>query len=718
LEIARAVARQGSRPVAGEPLPVPEDLQQLLRARVADLPRAAGPVLLAVAAASRPTEELVVAAAGTGDRAVESLSAGERSGVIERANGRIRFSHPLLASTVYGAASPRELRTLHERLAALVGDPEERARHLALATRGADAAVAERLDDAARHSRARGAPDAAAELAELAAQLSPTDDPQARSRRNLEAAEHHFDAGDAGRAIALLEETIASSPPGPGRAETLYRLASMRWMNLERGVRAPLEQALSEVGDDPGLLAGINLDLAWVDIYRGRRSAAWEHAKQSLGFAERISDAGTRSDSLATFGMVEFLAGRDAEELMTKAIALQDEWMSEGSWTQGSVYTTPRSIYGLQLMWAGKLGDARAQFEHELAEYDRHAMYTVRQEVLCYLAELECRAGRWPLATEYADAAMETVAESGQAATQTHVVRFNQALPAVYLGNVEAARTLATEGMELADSIDDTFNGCWNRAVLGLLELSRSNFEEAHAFLEPVVTFLAEMSPSEPGVIPCVPDDIEALISLGRTDEAAALLERLEEQARSRDRPWARATSLRCRALLLASAGDLEAARAALEDAVEEHLRVPQPLELGRTLMVRGEVERRSKQKRAAGLFLRRALGIFDELGAALWAARARMELERLGGTVAAPTELTPTEQRVAKLITEGRTNREVADALFVSVKTVEANLTRIFRKLGIRSRAELIRRGAVEASAADTPGSTSVPSRGSQADA
>jgi DNA-binding CsgD family transcriptional regulator len=134
--------------------------------------------------------------------------------------------------------------------------------------------------------------------------------------------------------------------------------------------------------------------------------------------------------------------------------------------------------------------------------------------------------------------------------------------------------------------------------------------------------------------------------------------------------------------------------------------------------MVRGEVERRSKQKRAAGLFLRRALGIFDELGAALWAARARMELERLGGTVAAPTELTPTEQRVAKLITEGRTNREVADALFVSVKTVEANLTRIFRKLGIRSRAELIRRGAVEASAADTPGSTSVPSRGSQADA
>src|SRR5204862_6117657 len=133
-----------------------------------------------------------------------------------------------------------------------------------------------------------------------------------------------------------------------------------------------------------------------------------------------------------------------------------------------------------------------------------------------------------------------------------------------------------------------------------------------------------------------------------------------------------------------ASGGALEAARAALENAVEEHLRVPQPLELGRTLMVRGEVERRSKQKRAAGLFLRRALGIFDELGAALWAARARMELERLGGTVAAPTELTPTEQRVAKLITEGRTNRQVADALFVSVKTVEANLTRIFRQLGI----------------------------------
>src|SRR6185436_18446552 len=117
----------------------------------------------------------------------------------------------------------------------------------------------------------------------------------------------------------------------------------------------------------------------------------------------------------------------------------------QGSWTEASVYTTPRSILGLQLMWSGRLDDARTLLEQELEEYERHAMYTVRQEVLCYLAELECRAGRWPLAAAYADEAMETVAESGQAATQTHVVRFNQALAAAHLGDVEAARRYATE---------------------------------------------------------------------------------------------------------------------------------------------------------------------------------------------------------------------------------------------------------------------------------
>jgi DNA-binding CsgD family transcriptional regulator/exonuclease VII small subunit len=209
--------------------------------------------------------------------------------------------------------------------------------------------------------------------------------------------------------------------------------------------------------------------------------------------------------------------------------------------------------------------------------------------------------------------------------------------------------------------------------------------------LEPVLAFLDELGSPEPGIIPCLPDAIEALVSLRRLEEAEALLERLERQGRALDRPWAIATAARGRGLLIAARGDLPRARSALEQALVEHRRVPQPFELARTLLVKGKVERRAKQKRAARLTLEQALGLFQTLGAPLWAQRARDDLARVGGATPRSSELTPTEQRIAEL--EGKKNREVAEALFISVKTVEANLSRIFHKLGVRARTELTRR-------------------------
>ena len=355
-------------------------------------------------------------------------------------------------------------------------------------------------------------------------------------------------------------------------------------------------------------------------------------------------------------------------------------------------------------MWAGRLDEAREVLQHELAEYDRLAMYTVRQEVLCYLAELECRAGRWQIAARHAAEAAETVAESGMAASQSHVVLFNQAMAAAHLGEVEIARGQATEGLRLATENDDAFNAAWNGAVLGFLELSLSNHEAAHAHLEPVMRYLDRLGSVEPGIIPCTPDDIEALVSLGRLDEAEDEVERLQAQGRARDRPWALAAAARCEGLLAAARGDLEMARSALERAEAEHRRAPQPFELARTLMIRGEVERRNKQKRAAREFLGRAMGTFDQLGAPLWSAKAATELARVGGAATPDGGLTPTERRVSQLVFEGKTNREVADALFVSVKTVEANITRIFRKMGITSRAQLIHAMAT----ASSPGNPS----------
>ena len=288
---------------------------------------------------------------------------------------------------------------------------------------------------------------------------------------------------------------------------------------------------------------------------------------------------------------------------------------------------------------------------------------------------------------------METVTGSGQTATQSHVVLFNQALAAAYLGRVDDARSWATEGLRLALSNDDLFNASWNRAVLGFLELSLANFVQAHEQLEPAVRFLELMGSDEPAIIPCVPDEVETLVALGRVDEAVPLVDRLEDQGRALDRPWALAAGARCRGLIAAARGDLEAAQVALDRALEEHERAGQPFEQARSLLVRGRIQRRTKQKRSARASIQGALDVFSELGASVWARLAESELARIGGRPPTPLALTATEQEVARLVAQGQTNREVADALFMSPSTVQANLKRIYAKLGVRSRTELASR-------------------------
>ena len=695
LEIARALTGQGVRPAPGEPLPVPEDLQALLGARLAALPSSAADGLLVVAAAARPTEELVVAAAARPDRASAGIGRAETAGIVQRAGGRIGFTHPLLGSTVYAAATPQARRTVHRRLADLVADPEERARHLALAAAGPDLQVARALEEAGRHARGRGAPDAAAELLELARKLTPPGDGAGLLRRSVEAAEYHFDAGDTTRATALLEEAIATARPGRDRAAIVFRLASISWMDMGR-VQELSERALREAGDDAALRAAIFEHLAWVGIYRGDLAFAAERAGASRQWARRIADPAIRADSLSTFAMVESLLGRPAQDLMAEAEQLEDLAMREGPGSQTTVFTASRTCHGLQLLWAGELDAARAVLQQELTVYERLGRYVVRDELLCYLAEVECRAGNWEVAARHAQEAWEIDVEAGRVLGQGHML-FPKALVAALKGDVDTARSDAEEGLRRCLRNQDTLDASCHRAVLGFLELSLGNPTAAIERLEPVLAFLDELGSPEPGVIPCVPDAIEALVSLGRLDEAEALLDRLERQGRALDRPWAIATAARGRGMLTAARGDLPAAGAALEQALVEHRRVPQPFELARTLLVKGEVERRAKQKRAARSSLEQALGSFQALGAPLWAQRARDDLTRVGGPVLPSSELTPTEQRIARLVGEGKKNREVADALFISVKTVEANLSRIFHKLGVRSRTELARRIATE---------------------
>jgi DNA-binding CsgD family transcriptional regulator len=689
LEIARALDAQAGFHAPGEPPPVPEDLQALLRARLAAMSSEATEILPAVAAAIRPTEDLILAIVPR-PRARAGLIEAERAQIIQRRDGRIFFTHPLLGSAVYAAVPPDERRRLHGRLAQLVLDQEERARHLALATSGPDANVAEALEKAARHARARAAPDAAAELSELARRLTPTGQRGKLLDRTVQAAQHHFDAGDAPRSTTLLEEAIQLAAPGPDRAGMLFRLASISWLDMCR-VQELAEQALEEAGDNPELLAPILEHLAWVGIYRGDLSFSRRHAKASIDLAPRLSEPWALAEPLATFAMVEFLVGRPSDEFITEAERLQDLKLLSRPEAEPTMFSGPRACHGLQLLWAGELDASRRILQEELAEYEKRGRYVVRDELLCYLAELESRAGNWTVAARHAQEAYEIDLESGRLLGQGHML-FPKALVAALQGDVESARSDAEEGLRLCRLNEDELDAACHAAVLGFLELSLSNPIATIDHLHPVLAFLDSMGTPEPGVIPCAPDAIEALISLGRLEEAEDLLNRLEKQGRDLHRPWAIATAARCRGLMSATQGEMSRAHAAFERALIEHQRVPQPFEQARTMLVKGEVERRAKQKRAAKASLEHALGAFETLGAPLWAARARADLNRLGTTVSSPGELTPTEHRIAQLVADGRKNREIADALFISVKTVEANLSRIFHKLNVRSRTELTR--------------------------
>jgi DNA-binding CsgD family transcriptional regulator len=268
---------------------------------------------------------------------------------------------------------------------------------------------------------------------------------------------------------------------------------------------------------------------------------------------------------------------------------------------------------------------------------------------------------------------------------------FAVGLMEAHLGRADPARLAALEGLRVAEAAGETLLMIPNLSVLGFLELSLGRPAEADAFLSRAIELQQEMGVREPAYFRVVPDEVEALVALGRLDEAEALLAPFEEAGKNLGRAWTIATGARCRALVLAGRGDLAGAAAAADEAVREHDGLPLPFELGRTLLVRGAVERRAKRKREARDTLTNAVDIFDGLGAALWAETTRAEMARIGGRAPSSSlELTPTERKVAELVAAGSTNREAADALFVSIHTVEANLKRIYRKLGVRSRTEL----------------------------
>jgi DNA-binding NarL/FixJ family response regulator len=208
--------------------------------------------------------------------------------------------------------------------------------------------------------------------------------------------------------------------------------------------------------------------------------------------------------------------------------------------------------------------------------------------------------------------------------------------------------------------------------------------------LQPVVSIFNTIPGTEILTAWYIPDAVEAMLALGRFDDAEPLIEALEHNGSQLDRAWMLAVGARCRSMWLAARGDVVAAEHVAHQAMTEHQRLPMPFERARTQLLLGQLQRRQRRKEAAAATLHEALRAFEGMGTPLWAEHARAELARTKVSRAREPGLTPTERRVAELAASGMTNRDVAAALFISPKTVEHNLARVYRKLGIHSRAEL----------------------------
>ncbi len=668
LELARVL---GAETDPTQPLLVPETLDGLIRVRLAELPPTTYDALLLASALGRPTAEQLADAGATHTVLEPALDAH----VIEEAAGAIRFTHPLLASVLYQSAPAGERRRAHGRLATIASDPLDQAHHLALATKSPDPEVAADLEQAATLASTRGAPIVAAELGEHALRLTPPGAHSDRHRRALAAARAERSAGEWTRARTILADLVADRRAGSWRAEALVLLAELESV----GRSAPLlEEALRETSS-PALRSEIHCRLAWATRFK----PSTDHAGAALELAEQLDDDVLRRRALAVQAVLNWFAG--------EAEAPEDLPARAGDF--------PSAVGGEQLVREATLAvvntlaplpkreEARALLMREYEEW-RERDEPRSSRALWGLAWVEFWAGRWALGAEYAARARDISVQYGLEVPQDLLPI---AVIAVHRGQLELAREHSELALELSQE-QFGLRPPQHVAVLGLVARWSGDPSGAIDWLGEAERQAAAFRWGEPSVRWWSGDEIELLLELGRIEDAIRLLDVWEADAARVAREWVSAQVTRCRGLVAAAQGEVDRAGSFLGRAVAQHEEVGDPFGTARALLGLGIVRRRERKKLGAREAIQAALDGFEQLGAATWVEKARSELGRIGGR-RREEGLTPAERRVAALVAEGRTNREVAAALFVTERTVAGHLSNVYAKLGVRSRTELARR-------------------------
>jgi DNA-binding CsgD family transcriptional regulator len=670
LELARVIDTDA---VPLTPLPVPKTLDELVRVRLKGLPAATLDALALAAAIGTPSESLLERA-GVATHVLEPATAAH---VIERENGTIRFTHPLLSSALYYDLGVERAR-VHRRIAAVVDDPVVRARHLALASDTPDADVACVIEDAGRLAADRGAAAVAGELAEQALRLTPADLREERQRRALAAARAQRAAGEWTRAKTIATDLLAESEIGPLRAEALVLLAELE--SLDRAVDL-LEEAMREASSRPALQGHIQCRLAWAVRFEKGFVGALEHARAALALADELGDDALRVEALAILTFLGRAVGDPdvpgyAERAREIAGAVGDPALQkEAIGAVRIVLSTQRDVDAMRPLLEREYEAWRERDEPEAAN------------VLYDLAYVELWAGRWQVAAEYAARALEIAIQYGHEVPWYHVPI---AVIAAHRGQLDLARAHSERALRLGEEQFGRHTPV-HLGTLGVVAFQAGELDAAVSWFDESDATTTRLGWREPGHRWWVADQVETLLELGRLDDAVRVLDAWEADARRLDRDWVLAHAVRCRGLVAAAEGAVEKAATLLEEAVVQHAKSRDTFGRARALLALGIVRRRARKKRAARESIEAALREFEQLGAATWIEKARAELGGIGGRIRSEG-LTAAERRVAVLVAEGRTNREVAAALFLGERTVETHLSHVYAKLGVRSRAELAR--------------------------
>jgi len=672
-----------------DPIATANGLERAFAARLEPLSAAGRRASVVAAADSSGTAGVVVAALAALGLDAGVLNEVEALGLLTIDANSIEFRHPLVRSAAYHGGDPAERRLVHAVLAEADADPDRRAWHRAAAAVGVDDVVGDELDRAGSRALARGAFSAGAAALERAASLTAAE--EGRGARLLRAANAMDAAGSLARSQALAHEAAQLIEDPRLHAELVMLLGRLRMAagEVEAGHSMLLEEAEQVAERDPGLAGSLLSFAANLLFFRLEGPAAVELTERarSLGDPARTRTPTERN----AYALAKTMAGDAAGPELLLELALE---------AGKDVATGHRmgAAVGWPLLWVEEYAAARSLLTWAVDVQRSGGSLLHLPQSLIELAELDFRVGRWVPALAAAYEAIALFEETGQR-TELGFAQGATARIEAALGRDEDCRRRAQAGFAADVASGLLLASAYSGAALGLLELGRGDPEAAIVALEPVERIVQESGLGEPWLVQWAPDLIEACSHAGRTDRAAEVLEAFERQARATGRVSALAAAARCRGILAPDDGFEGRFVAALE----LHDRVPTPFERARTELAWGERLRRSGRRTEARERLTSALQVFDRLGAAPWADRARGELRASGQSVLTPEQraedtLTPQELQVAAIVAGGATNKEAAAALFLSVKTIEFHLGHVYRKLGIRSRTELVR--ALEAPA------------------